>query len=141
MVFQYKPQTSNSWQTFGVDRHPPWVSYFDATSDGYYHLMARARNCGDALGQSEIITVFLDNTDPFARITSVNGVDAGQNDPDVDVTGMSEGAFTAYVVDDRNDSGNSGLAQVGFKLTAPGAPDPVMVLTQDAVAGQDYYTG
>jgi uncharacterized protein (DUF427 family) len=139
MVFQYKPQTSSSWQTFGTDFHPPWVSYFDATSDGYYHLMVRARNCGDALGQSEIITVFLDNTEPFARITSINGVDAGQNDPDVDVTGMSEVTATAYVVDDRNDSGNSGLAQVGFYLTQPGAPEPDIAILQDAIEGQDYY--
>lgn len=141
MVFQYKPQTSDSWQTFGTDFHEPWVSYFDATSDGYYHLMVRARNCGDALGQSEIITVFLDNTDPFVRITSVNGTDAGQNDPDIDVTGMSEVTTTAYVVDDRNDSGNSGLAQVGFYLYSPDADDPVRVMFQDAVEGQDYYTG
>ena len=115
--FQYKAQTDDDWDQFSVDFYEPYAAPFDGDSDdGWYDIRVRAQNCADVWGISDNITVFLDNTDPRARLTSVAGIDAGANDGDIDVTGMSTIAVTGYFADDKNEIANSGLAMVGFRL-------------------------
>ena len=115
--FQYKAQTDDDWDQFSVDFYEPYAAPFDGDSDdGWYDIRVRAQNCADVWGISDNVTVFLDNTDPRARLTSVAGIDAGANDGDIDVTGMSTIAVTGYFADDKNEIANSGLAMVGFRL-------------------------
>jgi hypothetical protein len=117
MRFLYKSQTSDSWMQFSRDFNSPWVADFDPDpSDGWYNIRVKPYNCADVSSYSETITVWYDDTNPYARLTSVAGQDAGTGDPDIDVTGMSTVTVTGRFADDQFPGGGSGLVMVGFML-------------------------
>ncbi len=134
VTFQYKAKTAGSWTTISTDDFSPWQTEWDnnGLSDGWYHLRVGADNCADVTGWSDMITVFLDNTNPRAVLTEIAGQDVeNNNDPYLNLTGMSTVDVTASFFDDQETVGNSGISKVAFYLTDSTTSQVVRVLFID----------
>lgn len=129
VVFSYKSIFGypDTWTPIGTDYFPTadkysvvWDTKGMSVADGRYHLKARVYNAAGRYGDSDPITISVDNSDPFTQVVSIMG------DPHPDGMNITLGDvidIEVWAMDSTSDDGwtrcyNSGVYSIEVCILA-----------------------